>query len=239
MSGRFPLLSVVAISLLTSPTSSGQIADNRIDCVHGYAADAINYFREIALTAEGGGGFATPRRWQGEIRVELDPSLSEQDISWITQVIQRLTPMIRPVHLYRVESEPNFEIRSVQRRAFRQLVPGYRGNDRGLFWIDWNETGVIQSGGILVAEEVREPGLRRHIILEELVQALGLPSDSPRHSDSIFYSGESRVTQLSDLDEAVLRLLYDPSVSDEQRLFGLECPEIAQSAEVPCNDPSP
>ena len=45
-----------------------------------------------------------------------------------------------------------------------------------------------------------------------MTQSLGVLMDSSRYPDSIFYSGWTTVTEYSDLDRAVIRLLYDPRI---------------------------
>lgn len=54
-----------------------------------------------------------------------------------------------------------------------------------------------------------------HNVLEETTQVLGPGADSPRYPDSIFYEVDGvsgTVTELSDIDRAVLRFLYDPRI---------------------------
>lgn len=205
-------------------TSSGFGQGTDVSCVAEYSSQVLSYFREVALTPEGGDPFATPRRWQDDIRVGFSPETTVSDRLWVEQAANTLRPMVSPVKLEIVEESPNIVIRSVPISEFRRYVPEYRGHDRGLFWIDWDEHGAIREGGVLIAVEIRDSDLRRHILLEELTQALGLPGDSGRYPDSLFFRGESRVTGLSDLDQSILRLLYDPGISDQQRLFGSECP---------------
>lgn len=212
----------VLAGLLVASAGFGQ--GTSVPCVRDYSREALSYFREVALTPEAGDPFATPRRWQGDIRVGFSPEITASDRLWVKQAVNTLRPLVYPVKLEIVEASPNLIIRSVPISDFRRYVPEYRGHDRGLFWIDWDEHGAIREGGILIAAEIRDPALRRHILLEELTQALGLPGDSGRYPDSLFFRGESRVIALSELDQSILQLLYDAEISDQQRLLGTECP---------------
>ena len=49
---------------------------------------------------------------------------------------------------------------------------------------------------------------RSHVIREELTQALGLMRDSNSRPDSIFYQEWSPLTEYSDIDREVIRILY-------------------------------
>ena len=52
---------------------------------------------------------------------------------------------------------------------------------------------------------------RKHVILEEITQSLGLANDSMKYPDSIFYNGDSYITSLSKMDKGVIKMLYDES----------------------------
>jgi hypothetical protein len=49
---------------------------------------------------------------------------------------------------------------------------------------------------------------RSHLIREELTQSLGLMRDSYKHPNSMFYQPWTDVTEFSDLDRALIQLLY-------------------------------
>ncbi|MFN5633209.1 MAG: DUF2927 domain-containing protein, partial [Flavobacteriia bacterium] len=52
----------------------------------------------------------------------------------------------------------------------------------------------------------------KHVITEELVQAIGFPHDSWKYESSIFYDGFDRFncpTELSDLDKELISILYN------------------------------
>jgi hypothetical protein len=58
----------------------------------------------------------------------------------------------------------------------------------------------------------------KHVITEELVQALGFPHDSWKYESSIFYDGFDRFncpTGLSELDKELISILYNESLDTE------------------------
>jgi len=79
----------------------------------------------------------------------------------------------------------------------------------GFFWALWHDDNyVIYDANILVSSAGVTQDERSHLIREELTQSLGLMNDSNKYEDSIFYQKWTDVTQYSDIDKAVIQLLY-------------------------------
>ena len=53
---------------------------------------------------------------------------------------------------------------------------------------------------------------QRHLLREELTQALGLAKDSGRYPKSIFQQSWTSTTEYLDIDKELIRLLYHPSL---------------------------
>jgi hypothetical protein len=76
----------------------------------------------------------------------------------------------------------------------------------------WNQEYAIQRAIVLLAADKLQGHSLRHFALEEITQALGLASDSPRLADSIFYAsgpdgGDAQ--HLSDLDAQLITFFYN------------------------------
>jgi hypothetical protein len=72
--------------------------------------------------------------------------------------------------------------------------------------------GLIDNTKIFILSSIT--GVKRkHVILEEITQSLGLANDSMRYPDSIFYEGESYITSLSKMDKEVIKMLYADTYS--------------------------
>lgn len=54
--------------------------------------------------------------------------------------------------------------------------------------------------------------VRRHLLREKLTQTLGLLGHSENYDDSIFYWKHSEVTNYSEIDRLVIKLLYRPEI---------------------------
>lgn len=76
---------------------------------------------------------------------------------------------------------------------------------------DDSRPGVIAAAGIAIGTDLPD-ARRRHCIIEEMVQSMGLPYDACEYAPSAFcddgYDGD-----LTRADEALVRALYDPRIS--------------------------
>lgn len=64
--------------------------------------------------------------------------------------------------------------------------------------------------GIIRNDDTSYPKRKRAVILEEMIQSLGLGGDSFSYPNSIFYEGRNFQDEFIGLDRQVLQLLYDP-----------------------------
>jgi hypothetical protein len=70
----------------------------------------------------------------------------------------------------------------------------------------WN---ALRSIDVTINSSMIHESRRKHVILEELTQSLGLMRDSYLYPHSIFYQEYSSDTILSTIDKNLIRLLYD------------------------------
>lgn len=73
------------------------------------------------------------------------------------------------------------------------------------------QAGRIVAAAIAIGTDISE-GQRRHCILEELVQAMGLPNDACHYRPSLFCE-DDRMFELTPADRVLLRTLYDPRLT--------------------------
>ena len=86
-------------------------------------------------------------------------------------------------------------------------------------------TTLFRSASILISSADITQKERSHLIREELTQSLGLMNDSNKYKDSIFYQEWTDIAEYSEIDKAVIKLLYqkkiEPGMSKEQVLNAL------------------
>ena len=80
----------------------------------------------------------------------------------------------------------------------------------------------------------------KYILLEEMIQIMGLIGDTFTHKESLFYeAGLNKYNDLTHLDKEVLKLLYDPNVSPQlltlknyEYLFGHLLPNVNTTEKI-------
>lgn len=164
-------------------------------------------FDAIAFTAEIGGAHRRGRliRWTGPIRAQLfEGEAYRAEVTPVLAQLSRMTGV--PISTPADYSDVNLEIRIVPKGVYRDIA-GAQVDEPCLTLVDsYPETGAIAWASIVIQSD--DPYLRRHCIVEELTQAMGLMDDSAVFERSVF-NDRSRATQLTLEDRIMLALLYD------------------------------
>ena len=124
-------------------------------------------------------------------------------------MILELNRLTGDIKLELVQDNANVDVYFEPESKFPSIMPDIVPCNLGFFWIWWRSSGEIIRAQILIASDhtLTQEG-RSHLIREELTQALGLARDSYSYPESIFYHEWSTVTEYSDIDREIIRLLY-------------------------------
>ena len=213
-----------------------------------YTADEIAYFKEIAFGVDPdivkiglnvelvrkmvenkiASGKEGIQKWDdGEIGYYVAGNPTIGDLAEVESVISKLDSLIPVLHFRRVELS--------DARTDASLLIVFRGKDdelgRGMVASDWMNVGglgyfgannfVIEVALVMINSDQPEE-YRRGVIVEEITQVMGLPNDSWWYPDSRFYQGVSARYGLADIDEALIRLLYDPRIKPGMTIEDLD-----------------
>ena len=180
------------------------------------------------------GQASTLRRWTGPVRVGLrfgasvPADVRATDTARVASYLARLARVTgHPIRLD--DASPNFFLHIVSEDERRGLGPALQASLPGLGAADVagitqmpqstycavlaqsrGQSGVYTRAFAVVRAEHPDL-LRLSCIHEEIAQGLGLPNDSPRARPSIFNDDEE-FALLTGMDEAMLRLLYNPAL---------------------------
>lgn len=176
-----------------------------------YTLEEVEYFLEVGLGSEYNNSDRTLRKWEGEIRLGVFGLLTAADWTTIEEVIAELNHLIPEIELVLTNSNPNLEIYFVPPEQFYDYLPNAVPGNYGLFWTWW-ESDRITRAIVLISTVGITQQERNHLIREEITQSLGLMQDSQRYPDSIFYEGWTATTAYSEIDKAVISLLYKPEI---------------------------
>ncbi|OLP16110.1 hypothetical protein BST81_23080 [Leptolyngbya sp. 'hensonii'] len=171
----------------------------------------IQYFLEVALGSEFGNSEPKIKKWVGPIRIRVHGTPTPADQATLNQVITEINHLVPSLNLTRDAIVANLEIYFVPESQFIRYEPNYRPINYGFFWLR-SQQYILTQGKILISSEGMTQQERSHLIREELTQALGLMRDSYRYPKSIFYQPWTHTTRYTQLDEALIRLLYRPEI---------------------------
>ncbi|MFC1593456.1 DUF2927 domain-containing protein [Candidatus Neomarinimicrobiota bacterium] len=190
---------------------------------NAFTKEEIEYFSEIALGAEFGDEVPVIKRWTDDIRIKISGEPTEEDIQTINNIVNDLNELIAGIKIKLVNNNENLVIAFSPESKFSEIDPNYVPTNYGFFWALWHDDNfVIYDASILISSADITQQERSHLIREELTQSLGLMNDSNKYKDSIFYHEWTDVIEFSEIDRAVIKLLYlnkiKPGMSKEQVL---------------------
>ena len=191
--------------------------------------NVIEYFKEVALGFEFGNAPEITRKWNQDVVMYVGGEQNEMLQVELNEVITELNELISgeniEIRITADSSESNYYVffgpgenyAEIESRAQSHVISNF-----GLFFVSLSGTNHITSGTMYVDTERPAPRNQRHLLREELTQSLGMAKDSNRYSDSIFNADYSvDVTEYSEYDKALIRLLYHPKIST-----GLDSTEV-------------
>lgn len=179
-----------------------------------FTQEQINYFMEIAMGSEfDSNKNPQVRKWRGDIRIQYSGTPTRADLTTLNTVIAELNSLTGgSIHLRLDNTNPNITIHFVPESQFQKYEPRYVPTNYGFFATNWDANGTIQKANILINSQDVTQRERSHLIREELTQSLGLMRDSFKYPLSMFYQPWTDVTQYAEIDKALIRMLYDPSI---------------------------
>lgn len=183
-----------------------------------YSPDVKNYFKEIAVGSEFGKGRKIVK-WTKNMKVflmgEKVPALETE----LNKIIGELNQLVRPIRIQRVsnKAQANFFIFFGSSRDYiNKIEPNarkYANRNLALFYVYFTPQNSIDKGSMYVNTSLmKAPNTRKHLLREELTQALGLMNDSHKYSESIFYQKFSRSTKYTSMDKKLIKLLYSNKI---------------------------
>ena len=155
------------------------------------------------------------QRWESEITYWIGGTPTPEDRQTLATFLTELEAKVPDLpEIRKVSRDTDAALRFwfIPQHMMQYYLEDYVDGNWGFFRYD-TVRNRITSARVAVAVDSTEQTDRNHLILEELVGALGLPGDHEVYSDSILYDLPSSVQTLSDVDWRMLNLLYSPSLA--------------------------
>jgi hypothetical protein len=179
-----------------------------------YTEEEKEYFKQIALSSEfSNNDNGTVCKWESDINIFVTNEKPEHLMDELNKVVNELNDIINPININIVDnrSDANFFVCFGSQNDYNTLEPasvGYTEDNWGLFTV--NSGSVIKSGALYVdiyrCESING---QKHLLREELTQALGLFNDSYKYRNSIFQQDWTETTEYAPIDIRMIELLYN------------------------------
>jgi hypothetical protein len=220
-------LVLIALVVLSVVSSVANNENPKKSALSEQQKSVITYFQEVALGFEFGNTTAVTRKWATDMKVFVAGAPNAESIKELNKIISEINTLANDGFKIAVVSnkeDSNLTLFFGSKAGYAELFPKeahlLKGSS-GLCTISWNSKNQIVRGHIFVKNENISVIEQRHVIREELTQALGFGKDSPRYMESIFQSSFTTPTEYSAIDKELIKLLYHPQMST-----GLESGEV-------------
>ena len=176
----------------------------------------VQYFIKVALGSEFGSDLQISKKWLEPMKLFVDGNPTNIHLTEVQLIIDELNELFTDgfqITLVDNADEANFSAYMGTLGEYRSkyFVPHNLGhNSAGYFYNEVNSKFEIIGGHMFVDTENTTLQLQKHLLREELTQALGFGNDIPYYPNSIFYEQWSDVSSFSNYDKEAIRLLYHP-----------------------------
>lgn len=176
----------------------------------------LHYFSLVAFGAEFSQRDFKLSRWENpEINFSVVGNPKTGDLEYLFRVVDTLNSLLMNSQLiYQKDSNAEVEIKIyfLNMDELVNMYPRYRDNFNIGGFVDYRKRifgGDLKPCRIVLNTDFVKVQTRRHVILEELTQSLGLLRDVDLYDHSIFSESVSRDTVLAKIDKDLIRLLYN------------------------------
>lgn len=177
------------------------------------AGTILDFFADVAIGSEYGDGGNVVCKWTKRVKYYIDGDATDDDRELISRLCEELNGIEGFPGIGEVSSESaaNMIVMFVDRDEIPKLFEHADAKCGGMAQYEWDSsTGEIKSARCAIDKALGAD--RRNTVCEEFIQALGPAKDSYMFTESVFYQGYTLMPFPSELDFAVVRMLYSPRI---------------------------
>jgi len=135
-------------------------------------------------------------------------------IEELNKIINDLNNLINPINIKIVDTKSKCNmlvflgtVRDYS-KITKDILERSNVNGFGVIYSDL-QYNITYSEAFVNLGKVKDIKRQKHILREEITQAMGLTNDTHQYFNSIFYQGYSIVTEYTNLDKEVIKLFYN------------------------------
>jgi hypothetical protein len=182
-----------------------------------YDQETIDYFKEITLKNELNNKIKRhPIKYKSNVKIYLQGNTDKFIKDEVDKILKDLNAIIDPIQIYSVDqrSDANMVVFLGDLQSFLTLNPDLIDSPQlntcdGYFKLRTRRDEILSSRIFINLDNQESKFDLQDCLFEEIVQSLGAVNDSYRYPSSIFYQGSNYVTDLSEMDVKIIKLLYN------------------------------
>lgn len=192
-----------------------------------YETELISYFKEVALQTEFGDNSDNRiLKWKKPMQIYVIDA-NKRQLKAINKAISKINSLILndfKVELVDEQKKCNTilyvcsmdKIENLDYVFYKTFTNIIEYEVDGYAYINWNNYNYELNKASIYINPLNSVEIHESTILEEITQCIGLPNDSEKYSNSIFYENKSEedinIFEFSPLDKDVIQLLYHPRI---------------------------
>lgn len=199
----------------TTGASTGTAEPTDIAVFNYPSTTVLSYFSQLAFSDESTGHIGFVRKWQKPLYYELYGSADATDAAVVRWLATELNSVNGFPGMYAADANNKANVRfyfgnisEIQTQL--GLTDATLQSASRVYWQDGKYSLILAKIGIVSDVTSREE--RTSVILEEMMQILGLMQASVQYPQSVFYRNGNIPQVPDELDWAMVRLLYSPNI---------------------------
>ena len=175
-----------------------------------YSQETVEYFDEVAMGTEDGRRYDHVTRYTTDVKIYMEGHQPQYIVDELNGIVSELNGIINTVDVQvtNSKSDANMVISIGSLDKIKNEYPVFKNtiyqNANAGFSIGMNYSNVF-----LNTNNIRSVQHAKHVLREELTQAMGLMNDSYKYPESVFYEGVSEVTEYAPIDRELIDILYN------------------------------
>lgn len=175
-----------------------------------YSQETNEYFEEIAMGTEDGRRYKETLPYTTDVVIFMEGHQPQYIIDELNRIVSELNDIINTIDLRTTndKSEANMIVSIGSLKTVSKKYPNFKNtmfeHCNGGFGRSGNNSTIF-----LNTDNIRTVEHAKHVLREEVTQALGLFNDSYKYPESVFYEGVSEVTEYAPIDRELIDILYN------------------------------
>jgi hypothetical protein len=175
-----------------------------------YSQETVEYFDEIALGTEDGMRLTNPHRYTTDVKIFMEGHKPQYIVDELNRIVSELNDIIESVNIVVVDNkdDANMIVSIGSMKKLKEVYTVFKqdkySNCNAAFAAGTNSSTII-----LNTDNIKTVDQAKHVLREEITQAMGLFNDSYKYPESVFYQGLNLSTEYAPIDRELIDILYN------------------------------